>query len=378
MPRNVKADPSLPKPKRIRKKPVLLNPTYASLKTGSQQKNPIVFVAYGTNVYVMRKLLFTEEILIPELVTVNLDMVGPILRKLAMCGARTDERVQEAILSNTDMQAWREKFNINDGKSLYTILSKDERDIVTLYHVFKLWPGRFVPHAIASIAESATSFHHKQRNRSEPVHCRVVFTGAVVEGVSVESQILDFPRTNYVPPPKPVISADLQLEMNKILEQQDLLHPRPGPKFDFYTQERVYVSCRNDIYCMPLLAITEDDTEIPSKIVVDLDEVGLILEAVRDIGLYIDERANKAFFHSTRHEEWLAERHICAETSIYTIMTKYSRNLVTLYWFFYKSPAFEGKPEPIDKLDGIDDIACEIVFVGIDPFPDQSFWPAFA
>lgn len=177
MPRRPKNEGGI-KPKRIRKKPAFINPTYASLKTGSQQKNPITFVSCGLKVYVLRKLLLTEDIDLPSEVTVDLSEVHTILKTTGKYGIRIDERVQEATLSKTEFEDWCMRYNVNPNTSMYNLLSPESRTTLTLNHIFKTKPGTFLPTPIAVLNKPNDSkFWHKQRGRFENVNCRVVFTG---------------------------------------------------------------------------------------------------------------------------------------------------------------------------------------------------------
>lgn len=177
MPRRVKNEGGI-KPKRIRKKPAFINPTYASLKTGSQQKNPITFVACGLKVYVLRKLLLTEEVDLPPEVIVDLSVAHAILKNTGLYGIRIDERVQEATLSKTEFEDWCMRYNVNYNTSMYNLLSAESRTAITLNHIFKTKPGTFLPTPIAILnSTSDIKFFHKQRGRFESINSRVVFTG---------------------------------------------------------------------------------------------------------------------------------------------------------------------------------------------------------
>lgn len=368
------------KPKRIRKKPLFLNPTYASLKTRSQQKNPIVFAAFGTNVFVMRKLIFTEEMSLPEIITIDIVEAEAIYRKLSSYGGRSDERAQEANLSQTDMQEWREKYNVYESASIYAMINQNERDIATLYHVFKLWPGRFLPNAIATTTtETQTSFWHKQRAREEPIHCRVVFTGALP--VSPPRIVSD--NACYIRPSPPYMSAEQFLDAQKEIAPYV---PVFTSEVDFRSRRRVYVAIENDVFLIPLFILTENETHIPSQIIVDLDEVRQIIDVIRPMGLFIDERARKAVLTRDQFEEWAQERNICEETSIFTVLTEYSRDLLSLYWLFMKSPLYKGiRPFPLAQIKPgqttfefpplmqMKDISSTIKFIGKDPYEKDNF-----
>ena len=368
------------KPKRIRKKPLFLNPTYASLKTRSQQKNPIVFAAFGTNVFVMRKLIFTEEMTLPEIITIDIVEAEAIYRKLSSYGGRSDERAQEANLSQTDMQDWREKYNVYESASIYAMINQNERDIATLYHVFKLWPGRFVPNAIATTTlDTATSFWHKQRAREEPIHCRVVFTGAL----PISSPLVVSDNTCYIRTSPPYMSAQQFLDAQKDIAPYV---PFFSSDIDFRSRKRVFVAIKNKVFFIPLLILSENETNIPKKITVDLNEVRQIIDIIRPMGLFIDERARKAVLTRDHFDEWMQDRNICEETSIFTALTEYSRDLLSIYWLFMKSPLYKGiRPFPLAHIEPgqttfefppsmrVTNIICTIEFVGNDPYEHDNF-----
>lgn len=395
MPRAGKVDPAKPKAKRIRKKPDVLNPTYASLKTGSHQKNPIVFAACGKNVYVMRKLVFTEEVELPALITVDLPEAEKIFHKLMTFGARSDERAQEANLGNTEMQEWREKHNVYEKPSMYSILTQNERDKITLYHVFKLWPGKFVPHSIATVSDTATEFWHKQRGRKEPIHCRVVFTGELLPSAPKTSptntvlQDNDHQMSYVREKPQPFTEEQTQLMWDHLLKWK----PSPLSSSAEYSQrERIYVACANNVYCVPLFALTEESSP-PSVITVDLNEVGDIVNTIRPLGFHLDERGRKATLTRDNFKIWADDRNICEETSIFSALTAYSRDLITIYWLFKKAPKYKGiRPFSFAKIQPgqrtfqlnpttnpthFSDISCELVFTGKDPFEGEDLnWPS--
>ena len=183
MPRRLKIEGGI-KPKRIRKKPTFINPTYASLKTGSQQKNPITFVACGLKVYVLRKLLLTEDVDLPAEVTVDLGEAHTILKTIDKYGIRVDERVQEATLSKNEFEDWCTRYNVNPNTSMYNLLTLESRTCITLNHIFKTKPGTFLPTSIAVLNSPVeTKFWHKQRGRFENVNSRILFTGKAPEHV---------------------------------------------------------------------------------------------------------------------------------------------------------------------------------------------------
>jgi hypothetical protein len=168
------------KPKRIRKKPATLNPTYASLKTGSQQKNPIAFIAFGTNVYVLRKLFVTEQLFLPNSATVDHIEAARILARLAKTNIRSDERAHQAHLSKSEFDLWQNRHNVSPSNSMYGALNEHERDTVTLHHIFKIRPSLFLSSPVATVRVDDTTFYHRQRGHREPIHCRIHFTGTFV------------------------------------------------------------------------------------------------------------------------------------------------------------------------------------------------------
>jgi len=165
--------------KRIRKKQEVRNPTLASLKTRSNQINPIAFVACSGRVYVLRKLLVTESQAMPPLTTICEKEALCLVNMMDRYRVKPEERVLKAITSKDEFLEWERK---NMFDSIFDVLKENARNIVTLYMVFKHRPYLYLPTPIAIVQEGAKTFMHKTRG-VQPIHSWVVFTEEEVEEI---------------------------------------------------------------------------------------------------------------------------------------------------------------------------------------------------
>jgi hypothetical protein len=257
-----------------------------------------------------------------------------------------------------------------------------------------LRPGPYLPSPISTVEPNASTFWHKQRNRFEPVHVRVEFTGSIQSSHATESASQQHQNAskdiaqrdgpdfrNYVPRPSPYITADQMREQLKIVTFN--LHNPISADMEFYTRERIYVAFDGNVYCIPKLALTEENTP-PTVLTIDMDEIRHIVDTVRPMGVHIDERVRQASLHSSKFNAWKEINTICEDTSIYNALTSYSRDLVSIYYLFKKAP-LELKPMTfarhiphnattfISPAKQIESISCTISFIGKDPFEKDTF-----
>ena len=161
------------------------------------------------------------------------------------------------------------------------------------------------------------------------------------------------------------------------------LHNPISADMEFYTRERIYVAFDGNVYCIPKLALTEENTP-PTVLTIDMDEIRHIVDTVRPMGVHIDERVRQASLHSSKFNAWKEINTICEDTSIYNALTSYSRDLVSIYYLFKKAP-LELKPMTfarhiphnattfISPAKQIESISCTISFIGKDPFEKDTF-----
>jgi hypothetical protein len=346
-----------------------MNPSYASLKINSQHKNPIAFIASEGKIYVLRKLVITEDMFLPENFTVNLSTVNSILAKVAMYSLKPEERVLEADLSKIDMDAWREKYNVFDQYSIWNLLSVEERDNLTIALVFKIKASQFLPLPIASIPLGAKRFFHKQRGREENIHCTVQFVGSLQIMENVYRPITKL--TNYIPRPKPApFSEEETLEMYR---QIDLFHAKMKEKNPYFPhskpipvpifQSSVYATFQNEHYLLPQLVFTERKLDFKANsnshtpLSIDLAKIELIKILYPDVAL--DERIQQAFLQPVDFLQWQEQR---IGKGSFLDLNEQDRDLVTLYSLFCLFSPFLPKPIPVSR-NGFERVVDYCVFI---------------
>lgn len=178
MGRHKKDAPTLPKPKRIRKKrdPELRPPTYASRRTDNWQKNPIIYTSILGHVYCLRLHVvvdpFEEDQQPPNLLKVDLRLCH-----LAQTTARANdieerERYWKATMGAASFKELCEEKGITGNKSMFNFLTEDARTALTIYILIS---RRLLPQSLSEVEPGATTFLHPKYGRQD-IHSIVEFT----------------------------------------------------------------------------------------------------------------------------------------------------------------------------------------------------------